>query len=376
MKLARILPAFASIPTLALAVSPQEALAPGTAPEFARYLFKERASLRLDPTRVAVHASDRLVPSSLPPSLDRRGIDPTALPGWSLVRLSQPADASTIGAVVDELASSDAWSFVSPVFLDEFDGPLFPTPDVLVRFDASVSAAYAERMLASASPGAALEPEWAGMRGAWRLRTRETTGVRVLAIAEELALREEALFAEPDFVFQGERASSREDGPGGVLGTGVDTTGDPRIEILVLDDGIERTQVSGILAAFAGVASRYRAIPVRAFIANVASDRSWTSRFSWTADALAWGVARGIRITDNDNVYHATSSAIESAYQETRDAYGALHFAAAGNAADGRIAYPARLPAVEAIGGIPFDGAGETLSDERASRRPRAAVQR
>ncbi len=368
MKLARILPAFASIPTLALAVSPQEAWAPGTAPEFARYLFKERASLRLDPTRVAVHASDPLVPSSLPPSLDPHGIDPTALPGWSLVRLSQPADASTIGAVVDELASSDAWSFVSPVFLDEFDGPLFPTPDVLVRFDASVSAAYAERMLASASPGAALEPEWAGMRGAWRLRTRETTGVRVLAIAEELALREEALFAEPDFVFQGERASSRVDGSG----AGVLETGDSKIEILVLDDGIGRTQVGGILAAF----SRCRAVSARAFIANVPSDRSWTSRFSWTADALAWGVARGIRITDNNNVYHAPSCAIESVYQETRDQHGVLHFAATGNAADGRIAYPARLPAVEAIGGISFDGAGEALSDERASRRPRATAQR
>ena len=81
---------------------------------------------------------------------------------------------------------------------------------------------------------------------------------------------------------------------------------------------------------------------------NTQADNSFSFEFTWLIDALNWGQSIGARVSNNSNIFDQTSSALESAYANTR-ANGMVHFAAAGNGGTSSISYPASIPAVNAV---------------------------
>src|SRR5262249_37581048 len=146
------------------------------------------------------------------------------------------------------------------------------------------------------------------------------------------------------------------------------TMGDPAVKVLIIDVGVDPahpelnqdpgedftgqgsggapvnpcdnhgTWVAGCVSGIAGnargttgVAPLCKSVSARTFISNPDCGGGWSAQYSWTVDALAWAVSRGIRITNNSNIYGSTSSAINAKYQETRDQDGVIHFVAAGN---------------------------------------------
>ena len=166
------------------------------------------------------------------------------------------------------------------------------------------------------------------------------------------------------------------------------TTGDPSILVVIIDAGVQLdhpdlhlgpardftsdggnggpvnacdnhgTLVAGCVSAIidnelgtVGVAPNCRSASARTFISRMECDASWTSQPSWTVDALDWAESISARVTNNSNVYGFTSFAIEERYASTRDD-GIIHFAAAGNAGNTNVGYPARLPTVNAIASL------------------------
>lgn len=108
-----------------------------------------------------------------------------------------------------------------------------------------------------------------------------------------------------------------------------------------------------------GMAPACPSVSARCFVATSAS--AWQANYSWTAAALDWALASGIRITNNSNRYGGTSAAVEAAYAASRAA-GAIHFASAGNSGNTGVTYPASLPSVLAIGAADRTGSRASFS--------------
>jgi len=166
------------------------------------------------------------------------------------------------------------------------------------------------------------------------------------------------------------------------------TTGDSSIITLVIDVGVDQghpdinqlpgfdatgngtgggpdnpcdnhgTPVAGCVSAVidnglgtVGIAPGTRTVSGRAFNANLSCDGSWSANYSWTVDCIDFAAGIGARVTNNSNSYGGTSSAIASAYRNTR-VDGMVHFASAGNDGANFSSYPASLPTVNSIGAI------------------------
>jgi subtilisin family serine protease/Tol biopolymer transport system component len=378
-----------------------------------RHYYKEARPLLLDVGRVGVHALAGFDPAHLLPVLDPTGIEPMAAPGWSLIRLRDPATVETIDALLEQLATVPDWDFVTPVFQDEY-GPLLVTPQILMRFDPSVSRQTAEGVLESAVPGVASEADWAGMRGAWRVETSERNGLRLLDAANTLARRTDVLFAEPDFLCTAQLLGDPPNDPmfafsWGLYNSGnfffdsdfdmgleqawAVTQGDPDVRVFVLDSGIDLahpdlnvasggdftgqgspggapfnacdshgTWVAGCISAkvdnglgSAGVAPLCKSVPGRVIITSlVTCDNHGVIQSSWVVNALNWAFNHQLRIT-NTSLGLGETSAVAAKYLDTHN-QGMVHFSAAGNDGLGVVTFPARAPGVIGIGATSFDG--------------------
>ncbi|WP_419192137.1 S8 family peptidase [Engelhardtia mirabilis] len=114
------------------------------------------------------------------------------------------------------------------------------------------------------------------------------------------------------------------------------------------------TAVAGCIGAIhdnglgvAGAAPDAALFSARCFVTLPDCTGAWTTQYSWTAAALAWGADNGARVSVNSNYYNQYSFAIANAYEQTRG-QGMVHFASAGNSS-GAITWPASLPEVHAI---------------------------
>ena len=100
----------------------------------------------------------------------------------------------------------------------------------------------------------------------------------------------------------------------------------------------------------AGIAPASPSISVRVFESDVAAcDGSWWTFWSWTINALDWGLSQGIRVTNNSNFYGASPTSIVTAY-DAAAAAGQVHFASAGNSGAFGMEFPASIDSVQAIG--------------------------
>jgi subtilisin family serine protease len=337
------------------------------------------------------------------------------------VRLLEAQAPDALAALVRAagLAMGDD-AFVSPVFVGEGGGPVIPTRDVLVRFAPGVAPA-AQRDALEASGMELLNETWAGMPGAYRLRSDARDGIEVVEQTMALAERAPMEFAEPDMLFTGssglvpsdfyfeDQWGMRNTGAfGGTPGVDINATlawditlGSPSVRVLVIDTGVDfehqdlnvaggqdftndpganggrpvnsfddhGTPVAGCVAALlndsgvVGVAPNVSIYSARPFISTNANG-SWTAQSSWTVDALAWAESLGVRVTNNSNRYASVASgAITSMYQHTRD-NGMVHFASGGNEFATQLTYPARLESVNGVAAVQNDGTRAGFSNQ------------
>lgn len=387
------------------------------------YHFKSAVPLKLNEGRIAVFSED--TPAAIGQTLTDNGIavkntQPHGVDGWSLVDVQLNGQRSEdLDRALNDALESNVVKLATPVFVDELGGPTFPTRDILVRFKADVDLARQTELLTAASVGEILERDWAGMQGAYRIRTMSRNGLEILDQANSLAIMPEVRWAEPDMMFTGQGAEIPNDplfsdcwglhnigqqgsclnGPG-LVDFDMDapeawdvTTGNEDILVLIIDTGVEQTHpdlnqlpgadftdqtgtgggpvnscdnhgtpVAGCVSAIGnnalgtvGVAPGCKSVSVRTFVSSSACNGGWNAQYSWTADALAWAASIGVRVSNNSNSYGGSSSALEDMYQLTRQ-NGMIHFASAGNSGSSGVHYPANVSEVHAVAALAADG--------------------
>jgi len=378
----------------------------------AEYAAVARDPLVLDPAQVALFGpAAEGVASAAPGPVALRS---WPIEGWSLARV--PAATEDRAAATRELVRS--WGrasdggFVSPVFVGHDGGPVFATPFLLVGFEDGIERREARALLAAHPELEVLVEDYGRMDGTYRLGVDVSDGYRVLDLARDLVARTEVRYAEPDWVFTGAGGYLPNDPSfmhlwglynvgqsGGISDVDINapeawdiTQGDPDIQVVVIDTGIQQdhpdinqlagadvtsegpgtggpvnawdrhgTPVAGCLSAIidnslgvVGSAPWCPSISVRTFI-SVNGAGNWTSQASWTVDALTHAESVGARITCNSNGYGFTSITIDSKYQSTRDG-GILHFASAGNSSTSTATYPASVSSVLGISSLNRSG--------------------
>src|SRR3982074_997758 len=301
------------------------------------------------------------------------------------------ANASSVHNLLTSLLNNGdpTIEFVSPVFRDSGGDPIIVTPTILIGFEQDVAAQQRANLRASVSEGAQVQkiefPQPNDER--WQIQSRD--GFAALARANALANTPGVAYAEPDMIVTGHANLIPTDPSfgqswglqntgqsGGQIGFDIKATsawditlGSPSVIVLILDVGVQQnhpdinqvtgkdfttdaasnpeggpfgvydnhgTWVAGCISerinnglGTAGIAPGVKVASARCYN-NTQSDGSSTFQFSWVVDALNWGQSIGARVSQNSNGYTVTSSAIESAYTNTRT-NGMVHFASAGN---------------------------------------------
>ncbi len=385
------------------------------------YYFKEKQALGVDTNRIAVlertkvRATNRFEAFGIADE----DVEAHALEGWSLTKV--PAGVRTVEEVsqlVGQMSAAEAADFISPVFTDAKGGPVIIVPDILMRFNEGVSSEEAEAILTEADVGTIAEKDWAGMSGAYRIRTTSRDGFEVLAAANWLAEREEVRYASPDMIVTGQTEYIPSDPlfpdcwglhntgqEGGTVDMDMDgpeawdiTTGDPSVIVVILDCGVEQshpdihqrpgydftgagggggpvnsydnhgTAVAGCVSAMinglgvVGIAPNCKIASARVHT-TTSSSGSFSFYISHVVNGIEWAVTIGARITNNSNSYDGFYSAITNKYQDTYQNHEIIHFAAAGNYSSSSITYPANLSSVNAVAAIDRDGSLASFSN-------------
>ncbi|NNE07488.1 MAG: S8 family serine peptidase [Gemmatimonadetes bacterium] len=390
--------------------------------EYVSYYNDDAVPLTLDATQVAVRMESD--PAGVQAEFEALGLEATgreamAVASWYRIPVAGglKSDAQ-IEALVASLASRSDVAFASPVFAGEY-GPSILTENIMVLFDESVSAASAEGIL-FASAGAAYpgDADWADIPGAWFVELATKNGFEALAIANDLALRPQTRAAEPDMIVTGQKAFIPNDTfwpnlwglnntgqTGGTNDQDMDaaeawdvTFGSASIPVAIFDVGTQQNHpdlnlitgvdvtsegpgdggpvnsfdnhgtgvtgcVSGIInnaLGITGVAPFCPSFSVRMGI-TTNSAGSFTTSFSWIVNGLTQAEAAGCRVSNHSYEIGATSATFEAKLTETRN-NGMVHFVATGNSGAGSIAYPASVPAVNAVGSVDHNGNRSSFS--------------
>ena len=98
-----------------------------------------------------------------------------------------------------------------------------------------------------------------------------------------------------------------------------------------------------------GVAPDCKVISAKVGTAITPCSGSWQGQTSWTVNAINWGIANGVRVTNNSNDYGTASTAMTNAYIAARNA-GVVNFASSGNSGNTSIGFPASSSGVNAVG--------------------------
>ena len=412
-------------PTTALALLASAILAAPLARAEHRYVFAERVPLALDPTRIALRAGDASR-AQVEAALAAAGLAPASLEawpirGWWLAGLA-PARRTPEGAraAVARLAEAAGFERVAPVFVGEDGGPVFPTGDVLARFEPELGSAFARAAIALREGVAIAQERWGGLEGAYRLETASRDGFEALRVANGLALEPGVAFAEPDLVYTGSGSHVPNDpqfdqcwglhntgqSAGWTADVDVDAveawdleTGDPSIVVAVIDVGVEPghadlnlapgvdvttdqspnggpfnacdnhgTMVAGCVSAVidnqigvVGSAPGCRVASVRALQALPACNFQWTTSTATIVAALDWIQQSGARVTNCSN--GLMSAAAVTAKYQAMHAAGIVHFGSAGNSGSTSMHYPSTLDVVLGVSATAPDGTLASFSN-------------
>lgn len=383
-------------------------------------LYDEPKEMLLDTTRVAVLGVPDLAQRF--PGAEAQGVAdwtlcplPQNLRSDAAVRMLAANPAHLLGANVPAAPGA----FISPIMLAEGNDYAIPTRDILVRFDADVTAAQAEAILINAKIGETIERRFGGLSNAFRIRSNAVDGFGVLDQANALAAVKGVRFAEPDMIATGETDAVPNDigfpyawqlsntgQYGGTPGFDIQarpawdiTTGSPSIITVILDNGVQQdhpdinqiagadftgqgttggpvhpcdkhgTAVAGCLAGIinnnvgvCGVAPSCRVASARVMSATNACTTAIAVQYSWIINGIYWAQNIGARITNSSFRLSTNSAALNDAYANTRAA-GIIHFGAAGNQSTGAVAYPASLPSVVSVASINGLGARSGFSN-------------
>jgi subtilisin family serine protease len=110
-----------------------------------------------------------------------------------------------------------------------------------------------------------------------------------------------------------------------------------------------------------GVAPDCKVISAKVGTAVTPCSGSWQGQTSWTVNAINWGIANGVRVTNNSNDYGTASTAMTNAYIAARNA-GVVNFASSGNSGNTTIGFPARSTGVIAVGASNRNGQKASFS--------------
>ena len=343
--------------------------------------------------------------------LNARSALPTSRATSSTSAAAGPSqtDASSVHNLLTSLLNNGDPSieFVSPVFRDGGGDPIIITPTILIGFEPDVAAQQRASLRASVPGGAQLQKLEVPQPNDERWQIQSKDGFAVLSRANVLATMSGVAYAEPNMIVTGHANLIPTDPSfgsswglqntgqsGGQVGFDMKATsawditlGSPSVTVLVLDVGVQQnhpdinqvtgkdfttdapsnpnggpfgqydnhgTWVAGCISGrinnglgTTGIAPGVKVFSARCYN-NTQADNSFSFEFTWLIDALNWGQLIGARVSNNSNIFDQTSSALESAYANTR-ANGMVHFAAAGNGGTSSISYPASIPAVNAV---------------------------
>jgi subtilisin family serine protease len=110
-----------------------------------------------------------------------------------------------------------------------------------------------------------------------------------------------------------------------------------------------------------GVAPNCKVISAKVGVSITPCNGSWQGQTSWTVNAINWGIANGVRVTNNSNDYGTVSTAMVSAYTAARNA-GVVNFASSGNSGNTTIGFPASTSSVNAVGASSRNGQKASFS--------------
>ncbi|MGP1346003.1 MAG: S8 family serine peptidase [Phycisphaerales bacterium] len=391
-------------------------------PYFVRYfdqstpLFLEPGALALRPVALDAEAFNGWTPA-LAAKLAQHAVvedtgEMTSVGGFVRARIEQPGDGiaaqelATRNTVAD-IAEDPAFSFASPVFLDERGLPYIVTDEIIVGLEPGAD--RDEALAGFAADGLdILEHDLAGMNGVFLLRSSSRDGFEVLAQANDIAARPGVRFSEPNAVIRGESFINPNDplfSQQWALQQGSDfdmdgpeawdiATGDDSVITVILDVGMQfnhpdlnnapgqdfsgsvpnggpanncdnhGTAVAGCVSA---ILNNSTGIVGGAPGSRTASGKIgvstsffglcfgfFDSQPTMLVSALNWSASSGARVT-NSSFGYGVSAAVTTAYDTTRSA-GVLHFAASGNGGTSSVSYPANLSSVNAIGALQQNG--------------------
>jgi len=328
------------------------------------------------------------------------------------------ATASAVAASVASIANRPEVAFVSPVLRTLAGDSMSPTADVMVKYRAGQNPASAFTILRAQHPVLLSQCELGAGSGLWQLRTSLKNGFTVLNLANTLSSAPQVEFATPDFVQEG-RVNRIPTDPlfsdtwglrnigqtysnplvsyRGQVGFDMDaarawdvSSGSSSVIVLVMDDGCQLNHPDYIVAIgrdFTGAGGNGGPVssndnhgtPVAACIAGrmnngtgscgiapgvrIAAAKIYSPNErgnfmridSWVVNAINWGNSVGARISNSSWGGGSGSSAIDFAFQSTRNK-GMIHFASAGNSNVGVIIYPSSSPYVNSVGAAAPNG--------------------
>jgi subtilisin family serine protease len=369
--------------------------------QYAYRYFKDPVAINLDTSRIAVMSNDVRAVSN---ALSRKDLEPQSVAmgpfqRWTYAELPQGLrDATQLPQRICDAGTAPDIDFISPVFLDPRNEPLLVTPWIFVRFNEDVAPNRAEQIITDSRAGQITDRNYGMMPGVYRLRASAKNGIDVLDAANQLAMRPDVRFAEPDFVLTGHTDLIPNDAgfsqcwghlntgqAGGLPDFDMDTTdawditiGLPSIIVVVMDVGAQQNHpdinqipgqdftgegsvgggpnnpcdnhgtcvascVSGIINN--GIGTVGSAPGCKVFSARIGSSStpcstSFSSSQSMVIAALAQARTIGAKVT-NSSFSYGSSATLTAAYSDARNMSGIINFAAAGNGGTSSISYPA-----------------------------------
>jgi len=321
-------------------------------------------------------------------------------------------------ALRDTLASLTAAAaaaeetFVSPIMLDQYGGPMIVLPSILAKFGETVSHQDATAIVRALGVGTIVEFD--RHPGVHRIVPATNSGFVAIDLANALAMHPSVEFAECDMAMRAYPTWIPNDplfnncwqlhNTGQFVGFVADMdvnapeawdllTGSANVRIAILDDGVQQnhpdinqvggmdmtgmgtnggpthtydnhgTAVAGLATAaanngigVAGVCPGCRTISIKIAYDNTPG-WGWNTQASWIADGVWAASNNGARVSNSSFVANV-ASVISSAYTLTQ--FSVLHIGAAGNDHGAPVTYPASLAAVQAVTAI--NGAGNLAS--------------